>query len=76
MEETKTFKAFIYGFVAEIIEMKQGNTDPCMAHIREIRNSLNVELMEALRSLCKDGTLAAHPDAAKQPMFEIKRPIQ
>lgn len=66
----------VYEIVADIIEAKQGFVEPCMAHINEIRNSLNVELMEALRELCRKGIVSVHMDINKNPQFQIKQPIQ
>lgn len=60
-----------YELVKEILETKQGSTEPCLAHINEIRNSMNVELMESLRELCRKGVLRVHMDRNKQPMFVI-----
>lgn len=64
-----------YDAVCEIVEMKRGNVEPCMAHIREIRNSVNVELTEALRELFRKGILGCNLDIAKNPMFSIKQPL-
>ncbi len=66
----------VYDIVAEIIEAKQGVVEPCLAHINEIRNSMNVELMEALRELCRNGIVSVHMDINKNPQFQIKQPIQ
>lgn len=66
----------VYDIVAEIIEAKQGVVEPCLAHINEIRNSMNVELMEALRELCRKGIVSVHMDVNKNPQFQIKQPIQ
>lgn len=76
MEEQITFRELVYDTVNEIIETKSGSTSPCLAHITEIRNAINVELMEVLRELCREGLLGYHIDIAKNPMFEIKRPIE
>ena len=38
-----------YDAVCKILDMKRGAVEPCLEHISEIRNSINVELMEALR---------------------------
>lgn len=65
-----------YDAIKEITEAKQGNTDPCLAHITEIHNSLHVELMEALRELCRLGILAYSIDRNKNPMFKIKQDIE
>ena len=64
-----------YDTVVEILDIKRGTVEPCMAHINEIRNSLNVELMEVLRGLCREGVLACHLDINKNPMFSINRPL-
>lgn len=64
-----------YDTVVEILDIKRGTVEPCMAHISEIRNSLNVELMEVLRGLCREGVLACHLDINKNPMFSINRPL-
>lgn len=73
--EITTMQRLAYDTVAEITELKRGNTEPCLAHINEIRNSLNVELMEALRELYRKGVLAYHADLNKNPMFSIKKPL-
>lgn len=62
-----------YDTVSEILDMKRGCVEPCMAHIAEIRNSINIELMEALRGLYRKGIIATHLDIGKNPMFTIKR---
>lgn len=64
-----------YEIVSEIIEMKQGSVEPCMAHINEIRNSFNIELMEALRVLYRKGILSCSTDINKNPMFQIKNQL-
>lgn len=64
-----------YDTIAEILDIKRGSREPCMAHIAEIRNSINVELMEALRELYRRGLLSASKDINKQPMFYISNPI-
>lgn len=64
-------QAIAYEAVREIVDMKQGAVEPCMAHINEIRNSINVELTEALRELCRKGMLAVSLDRNKNPMFKF-----
>ena len=64
-------QAIAYEAVREIIDMKQGAVEPCMAHINEIRNSINVELTEALRELCRNGLLTVSLDLNKKPMFKF-----
>lgn len=61
-----------YDTVVEILDIKRGTVEPCMAHINEIRNYLNVELMEALRELYRRGLLTYHIDINKNPMFGLK----
>lgn len=65
-----------YELVREILDAKQDRVEPCLAHIFEIRNSLNVELIEALRELCRRGVLSVNLDLNKNPMFKIKEDIQ
>lgn len=65
-----------YETVCEILDAKRDVVEPCMAHINEIRNSFNVELMEALRELCRRDILAVSLDINKNPMFTIKNPMQ
>lgn len=65
-----------YETVCEILDTKRDTVEPCMAHINEIRNSFNVELMEALRELCRRDILAVSLDINKNPMFTIKNPLQ
>lgn len=72
-DELTPIQRMAYDAVSEITEMKRGNVEPCMAHITEIRNSINIELMEALRELCRRGILSVSLDIGKNPMFTIKR---
>lgn len=57
--------------VAEILDMKRDTVAPCLAHVKEIRNSVNVELMEALRELCRRRILKCHLDINKNPQFDL-----
>lgn len=70
-QQPNPFRQLIYEIVCEIIDTKQGAVVPCYAHIGEIRNALNVELMEALRGLCRENLLQYHIDLNKNPMFEL-----
>lgn len=72
MEDSTTFRQLVLDTIEEILESKRGAVAPCMAHISEIRNSLNVELMEVLRDLCRRGVLEYHIDLNKNPMFTFK----
>ena len=65
-----------YDAVCKILDMKRGAVEPCLAHISKIRNSINVELMEALRELCRRGYLSVSLDRNKNPMFQIKQQIK
>lgn len=65
-----------YDAVCEILDTKRGAVEPCVAHINEIRNSINVELMEALRDLCRRKILSVRLDVNKNPMFQIQTQIQ
>lgn len=73
--EVTPMQRLAYDAIEEIINLKRGNVDPCVAHINEIRNSLNVELMEALRELYRKGVLEHHADINKNPMFSINKPL-
>lgn len=75
MDETNPMRRIAYDAIAEIINLKQGVQEPALAPISEIRNSLNVELMEALRGLYREGVLACRLDINKNPMFSINRPL-
>lgn len=57
--------------VTEICDMKDGVV-PRAAHIAELRNAFNVELTEALRSLCRRGVLGVRLDLNKNPMFHLE----
>lgn len=59
--------------IEEILEFKAGSVEPCVAHISEIRNSLNVNLMESLRDLYRKGVITVQLDINKQPMFQLKQ---
>lgn len=73
MDELTPLQQIVYDAVCEILDLKRGAVEPCLAHINEIRNSINVELMEALRELCRKGILSYCTDINKNPMFQIKR---
>lgn len=72
MENLTLTQRLAYESVKEILETKEGTVEPCLAHINEIRNSLNGDLMEALRELCRKGVLCYHIDINKNLMFSIK----
>lgn len=73
MDNLTIIQKLAYESVMEIIDTKQGAVIPCVAHINEIRNSINIELTEALRELCRRGVLGVCVDVNKNPMFSIKR---
>lgn len=76
MDSLTPLQRIAYDAVAEIIEIKRDAVAPCMAHISEIRNSVNINLAEALRELCREGVLSVSLDVNKNPMFQIKKPIR
>lgn len=73
--ELTPMQRLAYETIAEILEIKRGNTEPCVAHITEIRNSMSVELMEALRGLYIKGIISVGKDLNQNPMFQIKKPL-
>lgn len=73
--ELTPMQRLAYEIIEEILEIKRGNTEPCVAHITEIRNSMGVELMEALRGLFAKGIISVSKDLNQNPMFQIKKPI-
>lgn len=75
MEALTTWQQTAYDAIAEILEVKGDTVVPCVAHISEIRNSVNIELMEALRELYRKGIVSVTFDKNKNPMFQIKQPI-
>lgn len=74
-DELTPIERIAYEAIEEITETKRDSVDPCVAHINEIRNSMNVELMEALRTLCRKGVLSVGLGLNKNPMFQIKHPL-
>ena len=73
--EVTPMQRLAYDAIEEIINLKRGNIEPCMAHITEIRNSINTEILEALRELYRRGVLSVSIDLNKNPMFSIKNPL-
>lgn len=63
-----------FGMVEEITETKRGAVAPCVAHIDEIRKAVNIELVEALRELCRLNLISVSLDKNKNPMFSIQNP--
>lgn len=76
MEDLTSWQRVAYDAISEILEVKGDSVEPCVAHISEIRNSINVELMEALRELYRKGIVSVTFDKNKNPMFQIKNPIK
>lgn len=74
--ELTPMQRLAYDTVSEILDLKRGNVEPCMAHINEIHNSINVEVTQALRDLCRNGILSVNLDISKKPMFKIKNQIE
>lgn len=54
--------------VKEITDTRE-NVIPRVAHINELRRSFDIELTEALRSLCRRRLLKVCVDVNKNPMF-------
>lgn len=76
MDNLSALERIAYEAIAEILEVKGDTVVPCVAHISEIRNSINVELMEALRELYRKGIVSVIMDKNKNPQFQIKNPIK
>lgn len=72
MTDNSFLRQYIYEIISEIVEAKRGAVEPCMAHIDEIRKSINIEVMEALRAMVREGVLSYSIDINKKPMFQIK----
>lgn len=74
-KETKSeltpLQTWLYGTIRDILEGKEGVVEPCVAHIREIRNSLKVEVEEALTDMCRKKVLTFSRDVNGNPMFKI-----
>lgn len=73
MTDNSFLRQYIYEIISEIVEAKRGTVEPCMAHIDEIRKSINIEVMEALRAMAREGVLSYSIDINKKPMFQIKK---
>lgn len=73
--ELTFMQQLVYDTIQEVLEMKRGTTEPCLAHITEIRNSVNVDLMEALRELYRKGLISVSKDLNKNPMFSIRESL-
>ncbi len=71
--ELTAMQKIVYDAVTEILDMKRVEVEPCVAHINEVRNLVNIELTEALRDLCRRGLLSFSIDINKHPMFYIKQ---
>ena len=76
MDNLSALERIAYEAIAEILEVKGDTVVPCVAHISEIRNSMNVELMEALRELYRKGIVSVIMDKNKSPQFQIKTPLK
>lgn len=73
--ELTPMQRLAYETIEEFLDIKRGNTEPCVAHITEIRNSMGVELMEALRGLYTKDVISVSKDLNQNPMFQIREPI-
>lgn len=72
----QTLRQLIIESVRDITEMKRGDTEPCVARMEEIRNSINIEVTECLRGLCREKILAVSMDVNKRPMFKILNTVE
>lgn len=61
MDETNPMRRMAYDAIAEIIDLKQGVQAPALAHISEIRNSLNVESYGSTAGLMPRGCACLPP---------------
>lgn len=71
--ELTPLQTWLYGTIRDILEGKEGVVEPCVAHIMEIRNSINIEVMEALREMCRKKVLTVTLDVNHNPMFKIAK---
>lgn len=71
--ELTPLQSWLYDIIKEILEGKEGVVEPCVAHIREIRNSINVEIETALTEMCQKKILSFTKDVNKNPMFKIAK---
>lgn len=69
--ELTPLQTWLYETIRDILEGKDGVIEPCMAHIREIRNSLKVEVEEALTDMCRKQILTFTRDVNGNPSFKI-----
>lgn len=76
MMELTPMQSIAYDIISEILEIKHGEVEPCVATLNEVKISINVELMDALRDLCRNDILSVQIDINKNPIFKIKTPIQ
>lgn len=76
MMKLTPMQSIAYDIISEILETKHGEVDPCVATLNEVKKSINVELMDALRELCRKDVLSVQIDINKNPIFKIKTPIQ
>ena len=69
--ELTPLQTWLYETIRDILEGKEGVVEPCVAHIREIRNSLKVDVEAALDDMCRRNILTAHYDVNKNQMYKI-----
>lgn len=68
------FEQMVYDTVRDIQEIKRGNRQfPDYALTTEIQNSINVDILEALRTLYRNGYIKHHKTVNKADMFGIKQ---
>lgn len=51
MMKLTQMQSIVYDIIPEILETKQGEVEPCVATLNEVKKSINVELMDALREI-------------------------
>ena len=69
--ELTPLQMWLYETIRDILEGKEGVVEPCVAHIREIRNSLKVDMEMALTDMCRKKIVSFIRDVNHNPMFKI-----
>lgn len=71
--ELTPLQTWLYETIRDILEGKEGVVEPCVAHIREIRNSFKVDMEMALTDMCRKKIVSFIRDVNYNPMFKINR---
>lgn len=67
------FEQIVYDIVRDIQDIKRDNRQiPDYVFTTEIQNSINVDILEALRNLYRNGYIEHHKTVNKADMFGIK----